>query len=204
MNDAGSGSVADVASGREWEDARAFLARHIEHVKRSNISDDSADPAIRAIRARLERDGLPMPQRDRWRVIRAEGQQVAVMHSGPHWGQVTGILSEGRADPRWVARYLTRCWHVEELAVHPDHRRQGYAHALIQDLESAAREAGVKVLTAYGTTDEAVATFTAAGWDQLPPRTPIPTRLAEGLRTMWSDYMPAGKAGAWTYRELAN
>ena len=202
-------AIHDLEPGRARADATAFLARWIEDVVRSRVLDADEDPAARKVRTICEhwRDRrnmpapLPQPARDHWRGFTEDGRLAAVVHAGPHWGQALGVVAENPARLVWASRYLAKCWNVEEMAVHPEHRRKGHGRALIEDVEAAARSHGVRTLTAYAGSDEAVATFAAAGWETLPPRTPIPAHLAEGLRTSWgAQYNDRG--GAWTFRTL--
>lgn len=68
--------------------------------------------------------------------------------------------------PKFASTTLSRYWILNDLFVHPDHRRTGTAHALMERCERFAQStgAGVLVLKTHVTNAPARALYESRGW----------------------------------------
>lgn len=191
-------------SGGRRAQAKQFLAAQIEGVKLDQIGDSEADRISLGCRQALSQLGLGLPKHDVWRAVWSKRDPLAVIHAGPQWGQIEDLIGHPSTTWPWVSRYVRRCWNVDEIAVHPDYRHRGYGSALLDDLHEQAAAAGVRTLTAFATSSASIALFTKAGWTALPPQTPIPPQLAEGLKTLFIPELigVGATTGAWVYRQI--
>lgn len=193
--------IRTVTDPRDRAKAKAFLARHMPGLSADAISDDTHSPVVFAVREALSDADQTAPY-DHWLTIHYGGELVAVLHAAPNWQEAHEVLRQRfyrpLHGPRWVARYLLRCWKVDEIAVSPRHRGRGYAGALLSHLEADAAAAGVRVLTAM-VDQTSLRAFQAAGWLLLPPGTPVPAVYANGLETVWD---PSCDGRAWVVREV--
>jgi GNAT superfamily N-acetyltransferase len=115
------------------------------------LPPDAAAAEARHGTERFLPDGLATPGH---RLLVAESEE----------GDVVGHAWLGLAEPRTGS--TETAW-LYDIRVRPEHRRRGYAAAMLTALEAIARQAGARSLglNVFGPTHGAIALYTASGYE---------------------------------------
>lgn len=100
------------------------------------------------------------------------GMHARVRVDGVLVAHASLVLRRLHTDGRWH-----RCGWVESVAVHPDHRRRGYGHAVMEELEALAPGYDLLGLCA---SDDGIGLYDARGWQRW--RGPVSCLAPDGMR----------------------
>lgn len=78
-----------------------------------------------------------------WRRTVASASPRAIFYAARSAGRIIGTV---QMHPAWAPNQPHRA-EIAKLLVHPDHRRAGLGEALMRAIETAARDAGIRLLT---------------------------------------------------------
>lgn len=136
------------------------------------LDDPRAQPLLEELADEYsDRYGMERPLIRNWLVDGPEGEFAA-----PHGGMLIGLVDDQSVTGGAFCRYDDETAEIKRVWTHRDHRRRGYAAALVAALEAEIAASGYRsvYLVTGDRQPEAVQLYRSIGYTQLTE--PLPTR----------------------------